>query len=173
MDYSMPSFSVFYYLLNLLKFMSIESVMPSKHLILCCPFFSCPQSFPASGSFPMSQFYVSGGQNIGASVSASVLPKNIQDWFLLGLTGLISLVYIPCYSSSTKPLPDGLESVGILHVAVCLHMLEVPTSHPMPWSSQLIMLAGEKWDWLSTLGTVECSIQTGFKHSQAAKMKCE
>ena len=55
------------------------------------PFSSCLQSFPASGSFPMSQFFSSGGQSIGASVSASVLPMNIQDWFPLGLTGLISL----------------------------------------------------------------------------------
>ena len=55
------------------------------------PFFSCPQSFPASGSFPMSQFFASGGQSIGVSVSASVLPMNIQDWFPLGWTGLISL----------------------------------------------------------------------------------
>ena len=52
---------------------------------------SCPQSFPASGSFPMSQFFTSGGQSIGISASASVLPMNIQDWFPLGLTGLISL----------------------------------------------------------------------------------
>ena len=51
----------------------------------------CHQSFSAAGSFPMSQFFASGGQNIGASTSASVLPKNIQDWFPLGLTGLISL----------------------------------------------------------------------------------
>ena len=49
------------------------------------------QSFPASGSFPMSQFFASGGQSIGASASASVLPMNIQDWFPLGLTGWISL----------------------------------------------------------------------------------
>ena len=57
------------------------------------PFSSCLQSFPASGSFPMSQFLASGGQSIGASASASalVLPMNIQDWFSLGLTGLISL----------------------------------------------------------------------------------
>ena len=55
------------------------------------PFSSCLQSFPASGSFPMSQLFASGGQNIGVSASASVLPMNIQDWFLLGLTGLISL----------------------------------------------------------------------------------
>ena len=74
---------------SLLKLLSIELVMPSNHLILCCPFFSCPQSFPAWGSFPMSQFYASGGQSIGASDSASVLPKNTQGWFLLGLTGLI------------------------------------------------------------------------------------
>ena len=55
------------------------------------PFSSCLQSFPASGSFPMSQFFTSGGQSIGVSISASLLPVNIQDWFSLGLTGLISL----------------------------------------------------------------------------------
>ena len=54
------------------------------------PFSSCLQSFPASGSFSMSQFFASGGQSIGAAASASVLPMNIQDWFPLGLTGLIS-----------------------------------------------------------------------------------
>ena len=52
----------------------------------------CLQSFPASASFPMSWLFTLGGQSIGASVSASVLPMNIQDWFLLGLTGLISLL---------------------------------------------------------------------------------
>ena len=76
---------------KLLKLMSIESVMPSNHLIFCCPFSSCLQSFPASGSFPMRWLVTSGGQSIGASVSASVLPKNVQNWFPLGLTGLISL----------------------------------------------------------------------------------
>ena len=55
------------------------------------PFSSCPQSFPASGSFPRSRLFPSGGQNIGASPSALVLPVNIQGWFPLGLTGLISL----------------------------------------------------------------------------------
>ena len=54
-------------------------------------FSSCLQTFPASGSFQMSQFFASGGQNIGASASASVLPANIQDWFPLGWTGWISL----------------------------------------------------------------------------------
>ena len=56
------------------------------------PFSSHLQSFP-SGSFPMSQFFIQGGQSIGVSASASVLPMNIQDWFPLGLTGLISLQY--------------------------------------------------------------------------------
>ena len=55
------------------------------------PFSSWPQSFPASGSFPMSQLFTSGGQSIGASASASVLPMHIQGWFSLGLTGWISL----------------------------------------------------------------------------------
>ena len=54
-------------------------------------FSSCLQSFPASGSFPMSQFFASSGQSIGVSASASVLPMNIQDWFPLVLTGWISL----------------------------------------------------------------------------------
>ena len=70
----------------LLKLISIESVMPSNHLIFCHPLLFLLQSFPASGSFQMSQFFSSGGQPIGASASASVLPMNIQGWFPLGLT---------------------------------------------------------------------------------------
>ena len=65
---------------SLLKLMPIESVMPSNHLSL--------QSFPASGSFQMSQFFPSGGQSIGVSASTSVLPMNIQDRLPLGLRGL-------------------------------------------------------------------------------------
>ena len=55
------------------------------------PFSSCPQSFPASGSLQMSQLFASGGQSIGVSASASVLPMNTQDWSALGWTGWISL----------------------------------------------------------------------------------
>ena len=91
MDCSMPGFPVHHHLPSSLKFMSIETVMPSKHLVLFIPFSSCLQSFPASGYFLMSQHFTSGGQNIGASASASVLPMNIQGWFPLGLTGLIFL----------------------------------------------------------------------------------
>ena len=76
---------------SLPKLVSIESVMPSHHLILCRPLFLRLQSFPGSGSFPMSQLFASGGQSIGVSASTSVLPVNIQDGFPLGWTGWISL----------------------------------------------------------------------------------
>ena len=64
---------------SLLKLMSIESVMPSNHLILCRPLLLCLQPSPASGSFQMTEFFASGGQSIEVSASASVLPVNIQD----------------------------------------------------------------------------------------------
>ena len=64
---------------TLLKLMSIESVMPSNHLILCCPLLLPPSIFPGSGFFQMSQLFASGGQSIGVSASVSVLPMNIQD----------------------------------------------------------------------------------------------
>ena len=84
-----PSFTISW---SLLKLMSIESVMPSNHLILCLPFSSHLQSFPASGSFPMNWFFASRGQSTGASASASVLLMNIQGLFPLGLSGWISLL---------------------------------------------------------------------------------
>ena len=74
-----------------LKPMSIESVMPSSHLILRHPLLFLPSIFPASGSFKMSQLFASGGQSIGVSASASVLAINVQDWFPLGWTAWISL----------------------------------------------------------------------------------
>ena len=64
---------------SLLKLTSIELVMPSKHFILCYLLLLMPSIFPASGSFLMSRLFASGGQSIGASASASVLPMNIQD----------------------------------------------------------------------------------------------
>ena len=64
---------------SLFKFRSIELVMPSNHLILCHPLLLPPSTFPASGSFQMSQVFTSGGQSIGVSASTSVLPKNTQD----------------------------------------------------------------------------------------------
>ena len=90
---------------SLLKLMSIESVMPTNHLVLCRPFISCLQFFPASGSFLMSQLFASGGQSVGASGSASVPLMNIQCWFPLGL-----LVWSPCSPR------DSQESSPTLHL---------------------------------------------------------
>ena len=74
------------------------------------PFSSCPQSFPASGSFPVSTLFGSGGRSIGVSASASVLPISIQGWFPLGLTGLISL-QSKGLSRESSPVPH-FESVS-------------------------------------------------------------
>ena len=76
---------------SLLKLKSIESVMPSNRLIRCHPRLLLPSIFPTSVSFPMSLLFASGSQSFRASASASVLSMNIQGWFPLGLTGLISL----------------------------------------------------------------------------------
>ena len=83
------SFTVF---LSLLTLMFIESVMPSNHFILCRRLLLLLSVFPASGSFPVSQLFASGGQSIGISTLASALPMNIHNWFPLGWTGLISLL---------------------------------------------------------------------------------
>ena len=66
-------------------------MMSSSHLILCRPLLSCPQPFPVLRTFPISKLFASDGQSIGVSASTSVLPMNTQDWFPLGLTGLIFL----------------------------------------------------------------------------------
>ena len=71
--------------------MSIESMMPSNHLILCRPLLLLPSVFPSIRIFQMSQLFASGGQSIGVSALTSVLPMNTQDWSPLGWTGWISL----------------------------------------------------------------------------------
>ena len=75
---------------SLLTPMSFELVMPSNHLILCRPLLSLPSILPSTASFPKNQCFALA--STGASASASVLPMSIQDWFPLGLTGLISLL---------------------------------------------------------------------------------
>ena len=74
---------------SLLKLMSIESVIPSNNLTLCRPLLLQHSIFPNIRTFQMSQFFASGGQSIGVSASASILPMNVQDWFPLVLTDLI------------------------------------------------------------------------------------
>ena len=85
------------------KPMSIELVMPSNHLILCHPFSSCLQSFPASGSSQIRQLFTSGGQSIGASASTSLLPMDTQNWYPLGLVGSPSS---PRDSQESSPTPE-------------------------------------------------------------------
>ena len=105
---------------SLLKLMSIESVMLSNHLILCCPLLLLPSIFPSIRSFPMSRLFTSGRQSIRASASASVLPKNIQGWFPWGLTGLIILLF--------KGLPGVLSSTTVeKHQYLVLSLLYGPT----------------------------------------------
>ena len=76
-------------------------------------FSSCPQSFPASGSFPKSWLFASGGQRIAASALASVLPMKIQSWFPLGLTGLIASCPRNSQESSPAPLFKGSNSLAL------------------------------------------------------------
>ena len=114
---------------SLLKLMSIESVIPSSQLILCRPHSSCPQSFPVSWSFPMSRFFTSGCHRIEASASASVLTMNIQDWFPLGLTGVISLLskgLSRVFSSTTvrKHPFFGTQSTFWSNSHICTWLLE-------------------------------------------------
>ena len=89
---------------NLLKPRSIELVMPSNHLISVVSISSCLPSFPESGSFPLSQFFEKGGQSLGASASAPVLPMNIQDLFPSRLTGLTPCC--PRDSQESSPTPQ-------------------------------------------------------------------
>ena len=118
---------------SLLKLVSSEFVMPSNHLISVIPFSSCPQSFPASKSFPMSRLFTSCGQSSGASASVSVLPVNTQDWFPLGLTGLIFL-----------------HSKGISRVfsSITVQKYQFFCTQPSDMKSQLIGKDPDAWkDW--------------------------
>ena len=92
---------------SLLKFMSTESVMLSNCLILCHSLSSHLQSFSASRSFPMSRLFASGGQSIGASASASVLPMHIQGWFPLGC-----VISFRTVSSGAYPNPENVQHQG-------------------------------------------------------------
>ena len=99
---------------SLLRLMSIESGMPSNHLIRCHPLLLLPSIFPASGYFPAIWLFASGGQSIGVSASASVFPMNIQGWF--PLENQRTLVWSACCprdSQESTPAPQ-LESINSL-----------------------------------------------------------
>ena len=102
-------------------------------------FSSCLQSFPASGSFPMSQFFTSGGQSIGVSALASVLPMNIQDWFPLEWIGWISL-----QSKGLKSLLQHHSSKA--SILWCSAFFIVQLSHPYMTTGKTIILARWTFD---------------------------
>ena len=120
------------------KPMSIESMMPSNHLILCCPLLLLPSIFPASGSFPMSQLFASDGQNTGVSASTSVLPINTQDRSPLGWTGWI------LQSKGLKSLLQHHSSKASIlrHSAVFI----VQLSHPYMTTGKTIALT--RWTFI-------------------------
>ena len=131
---------------------------PWQHARLCCPslsprvcsnpcplsqwchptasssvtlFSSCLPSFPASGSFPMSWLFAWGGQSVGASASASVLPVNIQGWFSLGLTGLISFSSRDSQESSPAPQLESINSsaLSLLYGATLISIYDYWKNH--------------------------------------------
>ena len=105
---------------SLPKLISIESEMPSNHLILCHPLLLLPSIFPSTRAFQMSQLFASGGQSIGVSASTSVLPMNTQDCSPLGWTAWISL------QSS-----NFLQMIGwnyiISGMGICISLLSLPS----------------------------------------------
>ena len=158
MDCSMPGFPVLTISWSLLKLMFIESVMLSNHLI---PFSSSTQSFPASGSFLMSRLFPSGGQNI--EDSAAVPPVNIQGWFLLGLTGLNSL------------LSKGLSRVfsrTSLKASILLHsaFFMVQISHPYVTIGKTIALT--TWTFVGKVRSLLFNILSTFVIAYLPKSKC-
>ena len=110
MNCSMPGFPVLHYLQEFAQIHVhwVSDAIQASHPL--APFSSCLQSFPASGSFPMSQLFASGGQTLGSS--ASVLPMNIQSWFPLGLTGLrlCYFIWVQHCSTMVKSLPAMQET---------------------------------------------------------------
>ena len=130
---------------SLLKLKSIESVMPSNHLILCCPLLLLPSIFPSIRVFPMSQFFASSGQSIGVSASASVFLMSIQGLFPLGSSGLISL------------LSEGL-SIVFSSPTVWKHQLFLWLYEPLSFVGKVMSLL------FNMLSRFVISFLTGSKH---------
>ena len=132
-------------------------------------FSSCPQSFPSSGSFPMSWLFPPGGQSIGASVSVSVLSMNIQGWFPLGLTGLISLqseelsrVFSSmtnwCHSLKASILRHStffMVQLSQLYMTTgksCFYYIIMATWQRRQWNPAPVLLPGNSHGWRSLVG---------------------
>ena len=118
------------------------------------PFFSCLQSFPAPGSFQMSQFFTSGGQGIGTSASASVLPMNTQDWSPLGWTGWISL-QSKGLSEESSPTPQ-FKSIS----SSVLSLLYGSVTHPYLTTQKAIALT--IWTFVGKMMSLLLNILSRF-----------
>ena len=129
---------------SLLKLLSIESVMPTNHLIFCNPLLLSPSIFSPSGSFPVSQFFPSGGQNIGVSASTSVLPMTIQDWFHLGWTGWVLRDEVPEVQGTLKSLLQHHSSKASILWHSVLSIVQL--SHPYMTTGKAISLT--RWTFV-------------------------
>ena len=127
------------------------------------PFSSYPQSFPASGSFQMSQFFASGGQSIGVPTSTSVLSMNIQDWFPLRLIGLINLQP----KGLTNFLQHHSSETSILQCSV---FFMVQHSHPYMITGKNITLT--RWIFVSKVTSLLFNMLSGFVIAFLPKSKC-
>ena len=123
---------------SLLKLMSITLVMPSNHFILCLPLLLLPLVFPSIRVFQRSQFFSSGGQSIGASASASVLPMNIQDWPPLGWTGWIQSKGLAVQGTLKSLLQHHSSKASVLQRSA---FFIVPLSHPYLTTGKTVALA--------------------------------
>ena len=129
---------------GLLKLVSIKLVMPSNHPSSVIPISSCLHSFPASGSFPVSQLFASGGQSIRFSASASVLPVNIQDWFpllLLFCLFVFARCFYWCYQFSSVQSLSHVRLLVTAWTAACQGSLSITNcwNLPKPMSTELVM----------------------------------
>ena len=135
--------------------------MPSNYLILCLPLLFLPSIFPASGSFPVSQFFTSGSQSIEAS--ASVLPMNIQGWFPLGLIGLMSLQF--------KGLSSFIQHHSLkAPVLQCSAFFLVQLSHPYMTTRKTIALT--RWTIVSKMMSQLFNKLSGFVIAFFPRGKC-
>ena len=142
-----------------LKFTSIESVMPSSHLILCRPLLLLPPNPSQHQSFPMSQFFAWGGRSIGVSALSSVLPKNTQDW-----SPLEWLVGSPCSprdSLESSPTPHfksiNSSALSFLHSPTLTSIHDHRKNHSLDWMDLF---------WQSNVSAFE------YKHTQIREVLC-
>ena len=140
-----PSLSITNYQ-NFLRLMSIKLVRPSNHLMLCPPYSSHLQSFPALTSFQMSQYFTSSGQSIGVSASSSIFPINVHDWFPLGWTN-----WIPLQSKGLSRVFSTTQFKGIISSA--LNFFIVQLSHPYMTSEKTIALTRLDLCWQHKVST--------------------